>query len=137
MQALVHWYTNMTKPQRVFVYIVSVLLIPAYGLGLVPLALLIYIQLGNSTKPEATKWTAGRHGAANNALNRVEAQCIVATHMRHSIKDSLDLYAVSYDGVGPIEEEFITWAAALRRTEPATFGEVLIQAQAWLAKDGR
>lgn len=40
------WYNNMTKAQRMYVYIVSCLLIFVYGIGLIPLSVLIYCKLG-------------------------------------------------------------------------------------------
>lgn len=42
------WYNNLTPKQLIFLYIISVVLIVPYGIGLVPLALLIYLKLGNS-----------------------------------------------------------------------------------------
>ena len=36
----------MTKGQKVFVYLVSCALVFVFGVGLIPLALLIYLQLG-------------------------------------------------------------------------------------------
>lgn len=40
------WYLGMTKGQKVFVYLVSCALILLAGIGLIPLALLIYLELG-------------------------------------------------------------------------------------------
>ncbi len=40
------WYKSMPKGQKVFVYFVSVALIMLYGIGLLPLAILIYLELG-------------------------------------------------------------------------------------------
>lgn len=40
------WYKNMTKGQKVFVYLVSAALVLAFGAGLLPLAVLIYLELG-------------------------------------------------------------------------------------------
>lgn len=40
------WYENMPKWQKVFVYFIAVVLVPFYGIGLFPLALLIYLELG-------------------------------------------------------------------------------------------
>lgn len=50
MNALNEWYDGMTKAQRVFVYVVSVGLVAFYLLGLIPLALLIYLQLGKEAR---------------------------------------------------------------------------------------
>ena len=41
------WYNNITPWQRYFLWILSLLLVVVYGIGLIPLALLIYLKLGN------------------------------------------------------------------------------------------
>jgi len=41
------WYKNLTKGQKKFVYFVSICLIFAFGIGLLPLVVLIYLELGN------------------------------------------------------------------------------------------
>jgi len=41
-----NWYKNMTKGQKVFVYLVSTATILVFGIGLIPLAILIYLELG-------------------------------------------------------------------------------------------
>lgn len=41
-----NWYENMAKGQKVFVYLVSTALVLVYGIGLLPLAVLIYLELG-------------------------------------------------------------------------------------------
>ncbi len=41
-----NWYQNMNKNQKIFVYLVSVALVLFFGVGLLPLAVLIYLQLG-------------------------------------------------------------------------------------------
>jgi TPP-dependent trihydroxycyclohexane-1,2-dione (THcHDO) dehydratase len=41
-----NWYQCMTKGQKKFVYFVSMSLVLAYGIGLFPLAVLIYLELG-------------------------------------------------------------------------------------------
>lgn len=46
MKALNEWYEGMGKGQKGFVYLVSAALVVVFGLGLVPLALLIYLELG-------------------------------------------------------------------------------------------
>jgi hypothetical protein len=46
MNFLSEWYDAMPKGQKVFVYLVSTGLILAFGVGLVPLAVLIYLELG-------------------------------------------------------------------------------------------
>ncbi len=42
------WYNGMTYGQRLFVWIVSGMLIFIYGVGLIPLSILIYCKLGTS-----------------------------------------------------------------------------------------
>ncbi|MDR2712495.1 MAG: hypothetical protein LBB91_05215 [Clostridiales bacterium] len=44
---LQNWYNSMTPMQVKFLWIVSFLLVFIYGIGLIPLALLIYLKLGN------------------------------------------------------------------------------------------
>ena len=44
---LQNWYNSITPWQRKFLWILSILLILVYGIGLIPLALLIYLKLGN------------------------------------------------------------------------------------------
>ena len=41
-----NWYNKMNKGQKVFVYMVSTALVIIYGIGLLPLAILIYLELG-------------------------------------------------------------------------------------------
>ena len=43
-----NWYQNMNKNQKIFVYLVSVALVLFFGVGLLPLAVLIYLQLGQN-----------------------------------------------------------------------------------------
>lgn len=40
------WYKSITKGQKIFVYFASIALILAFGIGLLPLATLIYLELG-------------------------------------------------------------------------------------------
>ena len=40
------WYENISKGQKKFIYFVSLCLVLAYGIGLLPLAILIYLELG-------------------------------------------------------------------------------------------
>ena len=40
------WYENISKGQKKFVYGVSICLLFAYGFGLLPLAILVYLELG-------------------------------------------------------------------------------------------
>ena len=40
------WYKNISKGQKIFVYGVSIGLILVFGFGLLPLAILIYLELG-------------------------------------------------------------------------------------------
>lgn len=48
------WYKNMTKNQKNFVYLVSAALVLVFGIGLVPLAILIYLELG-SARPDSSE----------------------------------------------------------------------------------
>lgn len=47
-----NWYKNMPKGQKRFVYFVSLALVLAAGAGLVPLAILIYLELGQRGNSE-------------------------------------------------------------------------------------
>ena len=40
------WYKNITKGQKIFVYLITLPLMFAWGAGLLPLAILIYLELG-------------------------------------------------------------------------------------------
>ncbi|NRA54942.1 MAG: hypothetical protein HRU23_12420 [Gammaproteobacteria bacterium] len=40
------WYASLKKNQKIFMFLVSIACILIYGAGLVPLAILIYLQLG-------------------------------------------------------------------------------------------
>lgn len=40
------WYRSMTKGQKIFVYLLSAALVAIYAIGLLPLAVLIYLELG-------------------------------------------------------------------------------------------
>lgn len=46
MQKIEDWYRNMPKGQKIFVYFVSIALVFVFGIGLLPLAILIYLELG-------------------------------------------------------------------------------------------
>lgn len=46
MENLKRWYKNINKNQKIFVYFVSVALILVFGIGLLPLTILIYLELG-------------------------------------------------------------------------------------------
>lgn len=41
-----NWYKNMAKGQKIFVYLVSTALVLVYLIGLLPLSILIYLELG-------------------------------------------------------------------------------------------
>lgn len=43
------WYRDMTKGQKRFVYFVSLCLVLVFLVGLAPLALLIYLHLGQES----------------------------------------------------------------------------------------
>lgn len=45
-QSMKNWYQFMPKGQKIFVYLVSIALILLYGIGLLPLVILIYLELG-------------------------------------------------------------------------------------------
>jgi len=47
MHNLEKWYREMGKQQKIFVYFISIALILAFGFGLLPLAILIYLELGD------------------------------------------------------------------------------------------
>ena len=47
MGGLQHWYCGMRKSQKIYVYCISILLIPIAGVGLLMLALLFYLKLGS------------------------------------------------------------------------------------------
>ena len=42
-----NWYKNISKGQKKFVYFVSICLVMVFGIGLLPLAILIYLELGS------------------------------------------------------------------------------------------
>jgi hypothetical protein len=50
MHKLEKWYREMGKQQKIFVYIISIGLILAFGFGLLPLAILIYLELGERNR---------------------------------------------------------------------------------------
>ena len=47
MGGLQHWYCGMRKSHKIYVYCISILLIPIAGVGLLMLALLFYLKLGS------------------------------------------------------------------------------------------
>lgn len=47
--SLKQWYRTMPKGQKAFVYFVSLCLVLVYGIGLAPLAVLIYLHLGQDS----------------------------------------------------------------------------------------
>jgi hypothetical protein len=46
MQKVENWYEEINKNQKIFIYVVSILLVGFFGIGLLPLAILIYLELG-------------------------------------------------------------------------------------------
>ncbi|MBH0040434.1 hypothetical protein [Pseudoalteromonas sp. SWN166] len=46
MNKIENWYYGITKGQKIFIYLVSTALVPVFGIGLLPLAILIYLELG-------------------------------------------------------------------------------------------
>lgn len=50
-----NWYKTINIGQKIFIYLVSIALVLAYGIGLLPLAILIYLELGerfDNSKPQ-------------------------------------------------------------------------------------
>jgi len=47
-----NWYKNMPKAQKIFVYLVATALVFVFGIGLLPLAVLIYLELGQRGNSE-------------------------------------------------------------------------------------
>ena len=47
MNEIEKWYRRMGTQQKIFVYFISVALIFVFGFGLLPLAILIYLELGD------------------------------------------------------------------------------------------
>ena len=45
------WYKTMPKYQKIFVYFVSTVLVLVYGVGLLPLSVLVYLELGQRGTP--------------------------------------------------------------------------------------
>ena len=41
-----NWYKSINKGQKIFIFLVSLALVLVYGAGLFPLAVLIYLELG-------------------------------------------------------------------------------------------
>lgn len=48
MSGLQRWYCGMRKSQKLYVYVISILLIPIGGIGLIMLAVLFYLKLGSN-----------------------------------------------------------------------------------------
>ena len=40
------WYKNITKGQKIWIYLASTAAVLVWGIGLLPLAVLIYLELG-------------------------------------------------------------------------------------------
>jgi hypothetical protein len=47
-----NWYANMPKGQKIFVYLISTAFLVFFGAGLLPLAVLIYLELGQRGREE-------------------------------------------------------------------------------------
>ena len=45
------WYKNLKKGQKIFLYLVSIGLVPFF-IGLLPLAVLIYLELGQKEEDD-------------------------------------------------------------------------------------
>ncbi|SAL50819.1 hypothetical protein AWB73_05289 [Caballeronia turbans] len=50
-----NWYKSITRGQKIFLYVLSSVLVLVYAVGLVPLLLLIYLELGNSSNSKVTE----------------------------------------------------------------------------------
>jgi len=46
MERLENWYKELGKERKIFVYVISCLLLAAFGFGLIPFLILIYLELG-------------------------------------------------------------------------------------------
>ena len=46
MKKLENWYKELGKERKIFVYVISFLLLAAFGFGLIPFLVLIYLELG-------------------------------------------------------------------------------------------
>ena len=46
MKKLENWYKELGKERKIFVYVISCLLLAAFGFGLIPFLILIYLELG-------------------------------------------------------------------------------------------
>jgi hypothetical protein len=46
MEKLQNWYKELSKERKIFVYVISFLLLAAFGFGLIPFLVLIYLELG-------------------------------------------------------------------------------------------
>jgi hypothetical protein len=47
MGSLQSWYCGMRTSQKIYVYAISIILIPIAGVGLIMLAILFYLKLGS------------------------------------------------------------------------------------------
>ena len=65
MIKLEQWYRGMGKQQKVFVYLVSLALVMAFGFGLLPLAILI----GSGMTVESSKAALVEHKIVRKAIN--------------------------------------------------------------------
>lgn len=50
MKELEAWYDTMNSGQKLLVYVISAGLVLLWGLGLVPLAVLVYLELGRKDR---------------------------------------------------------------------------------------
>ncbi len=46
------WYKNLTKGQKVYIYLMSTALVLFYATGVLPLSILIYLELGERGSTE-------------------------------------------------------------------------------------
>lgn len=50
-----NWYKNINTGQKIFVFLVSIALIGVFGAGFLPLAVLIYLELGERFEKKDTE----------------------------------------------------------------------------------
>jgi len=48
MKSIENWYESINQSQKIFLWVISFIAIICYGIGLLPLAGLIYLELGKA-----------------------------------------------------------------------------------------
>lgn len=66
--SLQHWYTTTSDAERTFLVVASILLIPLFGLGLIPLGILVWLRAGE--KDELAKKTQSTTTSSTDTLSR-------------------------------------------------------------------